>query len=145
MKKYDFLLLGLYILPVLVLLISMWTYTQVYINYNKKSLDHVTELYLKPVTHIMIRNTDVSYQVVRDSTRKIDFAGKFELKGRYRKEDVDQIQISADTLLLEGNLSKEYDKVFLYVGEDVEVDTVNAPKTQLIGLSVTKDSVQDGF
>ena len=140
MKKYDFILLGLYILPVLVLIISMWTYKQVYFNSNEKSLEYITELYMKPVTHVVIRNTDVKYRVIRDSTRKIDFAGRFELKGRYDRQVIDQIKVSGDTLLLEGDFRTVYDKVSLYIGDQVKVDTVNAPETQLIGLSVTKDS-----
>lgn len=140
MKKYDFILLGLYILPVLVLIISMWTYKQVYFNSNQKSLEYITELYMKPVTQVVIRNTDVKYRVIRDSTRKIDFAGRFELKGRYDRQVIDQIKVSGDTLLLEGDFRTEYDKVSLYIGDQVKVDTVNAPETQLIGLSVTKDS-----
>ena len=140
MKKYDFILLGLYILPVLVLIISMWTYKQVYFNSNKKSLEYITELYMKPVTQVVIRNTDVKYRVIRDSTRKIDFAGKFELKGRYNRQVIDQMKISGDTLLLEGDFRMVYDKVSLYIGGQVKVDTMNAPETQLIGLSVTKDS-----
>ena len=140
MKKYDFILLGLYILPVLVLIISMWTYKQVYFNSNEKSLEYITELYLKPVTQVVIRNTDVKYRVIRDSTRKIDFAGRFELKGRYDRQVIDQIKVSGDTLLLEGDFRTVYDKVSLYIGDQVKVDTVNAPETQLIGLSVTKDS-----
>lgn len=140
MKKYDFILLGLYILPVLVLVISMWTYKQVYFNSNKKSLEYITELYMKPVTQVVIRNTDVKYRVIRDSTRKIDFAGRFELKGRYDRQVIDQIKVSGDTLLLEGDFRTVYDKVSLYIGDQVKVDTVNAPETQLIGLSVTKDS-----
>lgn len=140
MKKYDFILLGLYILPVLVLIISMWTYKQVYFNSNEKSLEYITELYMKPVTQVVIRNTDVKYRVIRDSTRKIDFAGRFELKGRYDRQVIDQIKVSGDTLLLEGDFRTEYDKVSLYIGDQVKVDTVNAPETQLIGLSVTKDS-----
>ena len=140
MKKYDFILLGLYILPVLVLIISMWTYKQVYFNSNEKSLEYITELYMKPVTQVVIRNTDVKYRVIRDSTRKIDFAGRFELKGRYDRQVIDQIKVSCDTLLLEGDFRTVYDKVSLYIGDQVKVDTVNAPETQLIGLSVTKDS-----
>lgn len=140
MKKYDFILLGLYILPVLVLIISMWTYKQVYFNSNEKSLEYITELYMKPVTQVVIRNTDVKYRVIRDSTRKIDFAGRFELKGRYDRQVIDQIKVSGDTLLLEGDFRTEYDKVLLYIGDQVKVDTVNAPETQLIGLFVTKDS-----
>ena len=140
MKKYDFILLGLYILPVLVLIISMWTYKQVYFNSNEKSLEYITELYMKPVTQIVIRNTDVKYRVIRDSTKKIDFAGRFELKGRYDRQVIDQIKVSGDTLLLEGDFRTVYDKVSLYIGDQVKVDTVNAPETQLIGLSVTKDS-----
>lgn len=140
MKKYDFILLGLYILPVLVLIISMWTYKQVYFNSNQKSLEYITELYMKPVTQVVIRNTDVKYRVIRDSTRKIDFAGRFELKGRYDRQVIDQIKVSGDTLLLEGDFRTVYDKVSLYIGDQVKVDTVNAPETQLIGLSVTKDS-----
>ncbi|MBD9179909.1 MAG: hypothetical protein EGP82_12175 [Odoribacter splanchnicus] len=140
MKKYDFILLGLYILPVLVLIISMWTYKQVYFNSNEKSLEYITELYMKPVTQVVIRNTDVKYRVIRDSTRKIDFAGRFELKGRYDRQVIDQIKVSGDTLLLEGDFRTVYDKVSLYIGDQVKVDTVNAPETQLIGLSVTKDS-----
>ena len=140
MKKYDFILLGLYILPVLVLIISMWTYKQVYFNSNEKSLEYITELYMKPVTQVVIRNTDVKYRVIRDSTRKIDFAGRFELKGRYDRQVIDQIKVSGDTLLLEGDFRTVYDKVSLYIGDQVKVDTVNAPETQSIGLSVTKDS-----
>lgn len=140
MKKYDFILLGLYILPVLVLIISMWTYKQVYFNSNQKSLEYITELYMKPVTQVVIRNTDVKYRVIRDSTRKIDFAGRFELKGRYDRQVIDQIKVSGDTLLLEGDFGTVYDKVSLYIGDQVKVDTVNAPETQLIGLFVTKDS-----
>lgn len=140
MKKYDFILLGLYILPVLVLIISMWTYKQVYFNSNEKSLEYITELYMKPVTQVVIRNTDVKYRVIRDSTRKIDFAGRFELKGRYDRQVINQIKVSGDTLLLEGDFRTVYDKVSLYIGDQVKVDTVNAPETQLIGLSVTKDS-----
>lgn len=140
MKKYDFILLGLYILPVLVLIISMWTYKQVYFNSNEKSLEYITELYMKPVTQIVIRNTDVKYRVIRDSTKKIDFAGRFELKGRYDRQVIDQIKVSGDTLLLEGDFRTVYDKVSLYIGDQVKVDTVNAPETQLIGLFVTKDS-----
>lgn len=140
MKKYDFILLGLYILPVLVLIISMWTYKQVYFNSNEKSLEYITELYMKPVTQVVIRNTDVKYRVIRDSTRKIDFAGRFELKGRYDRQVIDQIKVSGDTLLLESDFRTVYDKVSLYIGDQVKVDTVNAPETQLIGLSVTKDS-----
>lgn len=140
MKKYDFILLGLYILPVLVLIISMWTYKQVYFNSNQKSLEYITELYMKPVTQVVIRNTDVKYRVIRDSTRKIDFAGRFELKGRYDRQVIDQIKVSGDTLLLEGDFRTVYDKVSLYIGDQVKVDTVNAPETQLIGLFVTKDS-----
>lgn len=140
MKKYDFILLGLYILPVLVLIISMWTYKQVYFNSNEKSLEYITELYMKPVTQVVIRNTDVKYRVIRDSTRKIDFAGRFELKGRYDRQVIDQIKVSGDTLLLEGDFRTVYDKVSLYIGDQVKVDTVNATETQLIGLSVTKDS-----
>ena len=140
MKKYDFLLLGLYILPVLVLVISMWSYKQMYVNRNAKYLEQVTEMYLKPITHIMIRDTDVKYQLVRDSTRKIDFAGKFELEGRYDAQVIDRLKVSGDTLLLEGDFRMVYDKVFIYVGDKVKVDTVNAPGTQLIGLSVNKDS-----
>lgn len=140
MKKYDFILLGLYILPVLVLIISMWTYKQVYFNSNEKSLEYITELYMKPVTQVVIRNTDVKYRVIRDSTRKIDFAGRFELKGRYDRQVIDQIKVSGDTLLLEGDFRTVYDKVSLYIGDQVKVDTVNAPETQLIGLSITKDS-----
>ncbi len=140
MKKYDFILLGLYILPVLVLIISMWTYKQVYFNSNEKSLEYITELYMKPVTQVVIRNTDVKYRVIRDSTRKIDFAGRFELKGRYDRQVIDQIKVSGDTLLLEGDFRTVYDKVSLYIGDQVKVDTVNAPETQLIGLFVTKDS-----
>ena len=140
MKKYDFILLGLYILPVLVLIISMWTYKQVYFNSNEKSLEYITELYMKPVTQVVIRNTDVKYRVIRDSTRKIDFAGRFELKGRYDRQVIDQIKVSGDTLLLEGDFRTVYDKVSLYIGDQVKVDTVNAPENQLIGLSITKDS-----
>lgn len=140
MKKYDFILLGLYILPVLVLIISMWTYKQVYFNSNEKSLEYITELYMKPVTQVVIRNTDVKYRVIRDSTKKIDFAGRFELKGRYDRQVIDQIKVSGDTLLLEGDFRTVYDKVSLYIGDQVKVDTVNATETQLIGLSVTKDS-----
>lgn len=140
MKKYDFILLGLYILPVLVLIISMWTYKQVYFNSNEKSLEYITELYMKPVTQVVIRNTDVKYRVIRDSTRKIDFAGRFELKGRYDRQVIDQIKVSGDTLLLEGDFRTVYDKVSLYIGDQVRVDTVNTPETQLIGLFVTKDS-----
>ncbi len=140
MKKYDFILLGLYILPVLVLIISMWTYKQVYFNSNKKSLEYITELYMKPVTQVVIRNTDVKYRVIRDSTKKIDFAGRFELKGRYDRQVIDQIKVSGDTLLLEGDFRTVYDKVSLYIGDQVKVDTMNAPETQLIGLFVTKDS-----
>lgn len=140
MKKYDFILLGLYILPVLVLIISMWTYKQVYFNSNQKSLEYITELYMKPVTQVVIRNTDVKYRVIRDSTRKIDFAGRFELKGRYDRQVIDQIKVSGDTLLLEGDFRMVYDKVSLYIGDQVKVDTMNAPETQLIGLSVTEDS-----
>lgn len=140
MKKYDFILLGLYILPVLVLIISMWTYKQVYFNSNEKSLEYITELYMKPVTQVVIRNTDVKYRVIRDSTKKIDFAGRFELKGRYDRQVIDQIKVSGDTLLLEGDFRTVYDKVSLYIGDQVKVDTVNAPETQLIGLFVTKDS-----
>ena len=140
MKKYDFILLGLYILPVLVLIISMWTYKQVYFNSNEKSLEYITELYMKPVTQVVIRNTDVKYRDIRDSTKKIDFAGRFELKGRYDRQVIDQIKVSGDTLLLEGDFRTVYDKVSLYIGDQVKVDTVNATETQLIGLSVTKDS-----
>lgn len=57
MKKYDFLLLGLYCLPVLVLVTGMWAYNREYVNQNKKGIDYVTEMYLKPVTHVLIQDT----------------------------------------------------------------------------------------
>ena len=82
----------------------------------------------------------MKYRVIRDTTRKIDFAGRFELKGRYDRQVIDQIKVSGDTLLLEGDFRTVYDKVSLYIGDQVKVDTVNATETQLIGLSVTKDS-----
>lgn len=144
MKKYDFLLLGLYCLPVLVLVTGMWAYNREYVNQNKKGIDYVTEMYLKPVTHVLIQDTGVKYRVIRDSTRKIDFAGRIEFKGRMKAKDVDGLKVSGDTLRL-GELNYSGDSFTLYVGEGVKVDTLNAPETQLIGLSVINDSEQDGF
>lgn len=144
MKKYDFLLLGLYTLPVLVLIIGMWTYIQIYVKEGRKCLEYVSELYSKPVTQVIIQDTGVKYRVIRDSTRKIDFAGSIEFKGRIKTKDIDGLKMSGDTLYL-GELNYTGNYFTLYVGDRVKVDTINAPKTQLVGLSVTQDSVRDGF
>lgn len=144
MKKYDFLLLGMYFLPVLVLVVSMWANKQVYVNQNQKSVEYVTGMYSKPVTQVMIRDTEAKFRVIRDSTRKIGFAGDIEFKGRIHRKNIDGLKVSGDTLYL-GELNYSGDSFTLYVGDCVKVDTVNAPETKLVGFFVTQDSVQDGF
>lgn len=145
MKKYDLLLVGLYMLPVLVFVVTAFVFFKMGEHRQKETLDYVMRLYQTPINTVEIRDTGGKLKVIRDSAHQFDFRAKVEFQGSlYNDAMGSAIRVSGDTLKI-GDFNYFGKSVTLYVGEEVKVDTINCTEVELIHIPVQKDTIQDGL
>lgn len=145
MKKYDLLLVGLYVLPVLLFFVFFTAYFSMGKNRQKEALEYVMQLYQTPIHTVMIKDFGGKLKVVRDSTHQFDFRAKVEFQGSlYNDAMGSTISVSGDTLKI-SDFDYFGESVTLYVGEEVKVETINSTGVELVNFPVQKDMIQDGF
>lgn len=124
MKKYDLLLLGLFILGVFVFLTILFVNKKMVIKERKAVIAQFEKIYQVPVKTVLIRNTNVQF-TVRDANKQLNSQNGIEFSGELDCSDIPCFKILRDTLLIEN--AKGAFVLSLWKMNDVKVDTVNAP------------------
>ena len=126
MKKYDFLLLGLYVMAFIGVICILLDITFQEKAVRVKAKDYLEELYQKSVTTVVIKNTPLKL-TIRQEELPHRLKGGFELSGNMYFSIADCFKIQGDTLMVTGPAEK-LGHVTLHLAPDVKLDTiVNAP------------------
>lgn len=124
MKKYDFYLLGLYVVIFLVAL-----FVVVRLNYYKIAhRDEVNKLLSQKIERIEIINTQ-TYIDYSDINRQIKVKTNWFMNGMLKSyEDLQKIKVVDNVLYIEGLNPNNY--INLYIDNSIEVNITNSPNVK---------------
>lgn len=126
MKKYDFIILGLYVVVFVVLLSIILDITYQEKAVRIKAKDYLEALYRKPVRTVVIKDTPLELTIRRGKLPHHLESG-FELSGNMFFSNADCFKIQGDTLVVTGP-AEQFGGVTLHLAPGVSLDTiVNAP------------------
>lgn len=126
MKKYDFLLLGLYILFFAAIFLFLVYIHASEVSERKVAKAHFEELYQQPVKQVMVRDTDLKINVVKGRMPQPVKSG-FVFSGILSEKAASCFQVSGDTLYISGAPDTEQVALVLYLKADIQVDTIRSP------------------
>ena len=131
MKKYDLMILGVYLLLTLVALAVSITYMDPGIKMKKRAAHYVKSMYKEPVRVVSIRETDLPLMVVSNIKSRTGSCFRFEGTGM-DPQDIYHCKVVNDTLYIRGKWNWPWNSnLVLYVAPGVQVDTVKAPRVQI--------------
>lgn len=132
MKKYDLILVGIYIIPVVLAFVIFYALNNPSSREIKEAETYFKELYKQPVKTVVIYETNM-YINVFQTPEKIQQG--FKLTGAMALENVKSCRIVHDTLFMSCKYGDSAGFLKLQVSSDVKVDTLNAP---LVNISKAK-------
>lgn len=136
MKKYDFIILGAYLLILSVSLIVIRnSFSPKKGTSIREATAYIKELYQHPIRAVAIRNTDLPLTIFKDRTNSEK--GSFRYTGNINTKEVRDIRILNDTLFMEGTWDAT-NTLVLHITPEIEVDTSSAPHVQIILPSYTR-------
>lgn len=152
MKKYDFYLLVLYIIPVIVFLIVCYGFYRHDLNAKRQAIAYFEKIYQVPVKTVVFENTNAicSVQGLGPNsaiTNGVEFSGSLDTRFQ------DNFSISGDTLRIGDGVTNfvstpGHNTIYnlnLYVSDDIKVDTINAPNIVIERPEILRDTVQHGI
>lgn len=132
MKKYDFYLLVLYVLPIIAFLMIASGFKRMESRELQKGVRYFEEIYRTPIKTVVLHSTMVNR--TREETKRtengLEFIGSLDVKY------LNCFKVSGDTLVVSER------KGF---GLQLNVDTIHAPALKIECLSVEPERNQDGI
>lgn len=129
MKKYDLIILGVYIVLTIAALAMSIAYMDPSHRMKKQAVRYVKSMYEQPVRVVSIRQTNLPLTVISDSIASRGKRFRFEGTG-VDPEDIYQCKVVNDTLYISGEW-RTHMRLVLFVAPDIQVDTVDASRVQL--------------
>lgn len=126
MKKYDLILLALYLLPVIILTVTLQAVIKPVFKARFEAKEYFQNLYQQSVNQVVIR--DVNFPLEVRGKELLRHHKRFNFVGNLSVKDVACFQVSGDTLYIQGKNGHGQTDLVLYKADDVQVDTINAPK-----------------
>ena len=132
MKKYDFYLLVLYVLPIIAFLMIASGFKRLESRELKKGVRYFEEIYRTPIKTVVLHSTPVCWtgEGTKRTENGLEFIGNLDVKY------LDCFKVSGDTLVISERR---------WFGLQLNVDTINAPGIKIERLSVEPERNQDGI
>ena len=132
MKKYDLILLGLYV-TILIVIIGIALSVEKQESQAKMEVKSYMEaLYKKPVNTVTVKDTPLHLTIVRGDLSRQGFV----LSGYMYVRNADFFKVQGDTLVITGK-KEVVSRLTLHLASDVKIDTVvNAPHVKMESFNV---------
>ena len=132
MKKYDLILLGLYVTILIVIIGIVLSVEKQESQAKMEVKSYMEALYKKSVNTVTVKDTPLHLTLVRGDLSRQGFV----LSGYMYVRNADFFKVQGDTLVITGK-KEAVSRLTLHLASDVKIDTVvNAPHVKMESFNV---------